>query len=153
MSDTGSIVGSCATIEEELQALRDHIRAHRTALNDEGVWLFLATLGCWSVSWPPPQLFAYGFAVWLFGARISERSKETRPFSKLVSTLQERIGRLATSEMQRKAGLFDLLEVQKQELSVFAPFRQVRAFLVCWVFWSGSFLYGLYQALPVRHAG
>lgn len=144
MPITETSIGDHATIEEELQALRNHIKTYRETLNDEGVWLFLVTLGCWSVSLPPLQLLAYLLAVWLFGSRISARSKETRSLPKLINALQERISLLAASEIERKAGLFDLIEIQKRELSVFAPFRQVKEFLFCWLFWGGSAIYWLY---------
>lgn len=59
MPITETSIGDHATIEEELQALRNHIKTYRETLNDEGVWLFLVALGCWSVSLPLLQLLAY----------------------------------------------------------------------------------------------
>ena len=50
MTTSETAIGNHGSIEEELFALRQYINEYRTALNTEGIWLFLATLGCWSVT-------------------------------------------------------------------------------------------------------
>lgn len=137
-------IGTLGSIDEELQALADHISGYRRTLNSEGVWLFLATLGCWSVTLPPAQLVAYVIAVLTFGRRIDQRNVETRSFSTLIGELKNRIAELASSESEKKAGLYDLLAIRERELSMFTPFMQVKQFLLCWAFWGFSFVYSLH---------
>ncbi|MRD72780.1 hypothetical protein GH865_05880 [Rhodocyclus tenuis] len=79
------------TIEDEIQSLRDHVREYRKALNDEGVWLFLATLGCWGVSGKALQIFAIVVTILLFGRRLQDRLSERRPFSKIIVAIQYRV--------------------------------------------------------------
>ena len=86
-------VGQQPTVEAELEALQHEIRFYRKTLNNEAVWLFLATLGCWSVSNLVLQLVAYMIVVGLFGRRVSEQTRETRSSSALVKAVEERIAR------------------------------------------------------------
>lgn len=44
------IVDKNIEIKDKLSNLESHINSYRDSLNAEGVWLFLATLGCWSVN-------------------------------------------------------------------------------------------------------
>jgi hypothetical protein len=143
-------VGSNETIERELEALSLAVTEYRRALNNEGVWLFLAVLGCWSVTPPWLRLVAL-FAVFvLFRHRMSSYSTERRGFTQLLEEVKRRIDELSTTEQARKANLFDLLQFQKQNLEGLTPFRKVPAFLIGWgallvtaiatgwAMWSGS---------------
>ncbi|MGL4576748.1 MAG: hypothetical protein ACRCV9_18315 [Burkholderiaceae bacterium] len=143
-------VGSNNTIERELEALSLAVTEYRRALNNEGVWLFLAVLGCWSVTPPWLRLVALVAALLLFGHRMSSYSTERRSFTQLLDEVKRRTDELSTTEQARKANLFDLLQFQKQNLEGLTPFRTVPGFLVGWgallvtiiatgwAMWSGS---------------
>ena len=136
-------IGAQATIEDEMAALQTHIADYRTALNQEGIWLFLATLGCWSVSQPLLQFFAYALALVLFGQRMFHRLNETRSFSKLIKAIETRISELTPEGDSRKARLYDLAIFQKQELSTLKSLRSSGHFLLCWAFYGASLLHSM----------
>jgi len=141
MPNSEAAIGSQPTIEAEMSALQQHISEYRSALNQEGVWLFLATLGCWSVSNHVLQFFAFLLAVILFGERVMNRVKETRSFSKLVKAIEERIAQSLPEGDSRKARLYDLATFQKTELSTLNSLKNTKVFLLCWAFYGVSFIY------------
>ena len=54
------------SIEDDIAAFSKNVTANRKIINGEGTWLFLTTLGCWSVSNSVLQLIAYIVAFSLF---------------------------------------------------------------------------------------
>lgn len=128
-----------------MSALKQHIADYRTALNQEGVWLFLATLGCWSVSNSILQFFAFLVAVALFGERTTKRVKETRSFSALIKAIEEHIAQMLPKGDAQKARLYDLAAFQKAELSTLNSFRNTIVFILCWIFYGASFVYLMFS--------
>ena len=143
-----NLIGSHLTIEEELAALQVHVAEYRKALNDEAVWLFLATLGCWSVTNGLFQFASLGLAVMLFGKRMTDRFIDNRSFTKLVKTIEQRIAQVVPIEDSRKARLFDLAAFQKNEMSVLQSLKGAWAFLLCWLFFGTTLLYTLFHLAP-----
>lgn len=135
---SNGMIGSFETIEEELDALRVHIASFRHALNDEAVWLFLATLGCWGVPNHALQFVAFIVAVFLFGYRLSLRQQETRSARILIEAISERITEIVPEGDSRKARLYDLAELRKQDLSTLAALRGAKVFVACWIFYGVS---------------
>jgi hypothetical protein len=136
-------IGSCESIEAELNALNAHIDSYRLTLKEESVWLFLATLGCWSVTQRWLQAVGFFIAIAIFAARIKERSTESKSFPKLFSELELRISELAESEYEKKAGLYDLINIKKTTLSGLEPFRKSFLFMINWFFLAASLIYCL----------
>lgn len=134
-------IGFNSTVDEEIDALKRHVQGYRRALDSEGVWLFIATLGCWSVTNEKLQFIAFIVAGMLFGERMAKRSSENRSFSKLVEKVEERIGELLPEGDARKARLYDLVEFRKSELSVLKSVRHNKVFFVCWLFYGASLIF------------
>lgn len=151
MSNMKIAIGAQATIEDEMAALQAHIADYRSALNQEGIWLFLSTLGCWSVSQPLLQFLGFALALVLFGQRMLQRLNETRSFSKLIKTIETRISELTPEGDSRKARLYDLATFQKQELSTLKSLRSTGYFLLCWAFYGASFVHSMSHLNP--HVG
>lgn len=145
-------IGSLPTIEAEMSALQSHISSYRNAVNQEGIWLFLTTLGCWGVPNHILQIFSFALAALLFGERATNRLKETRSFSQLVKDIEERIAQLLPDGDARKARLYDLAAFQRTELSTLNNLKNIRVFLLCWLFYSASLVFCLYMAtLSIKH--
>lgn len=147
-----TLIGSHLTIEAELNALQLHVVEYRKVLNDEAVWLFLATLGCWSVTNGILQFIALGLAVLLFGSRIASRSIDTRSYSKLVTAVECRIGEIVPAEDSRKARLYDLATFQRIEMSTLRTLKSSWPFLLCWLFFGGTLLFTVLH-LAAKSAG
>jgi hypothetical protein len=133
-------------IEDKIYALQRDIREYRKNLNTEAIWLFLATLGCWSVTDKWFQIFALMLTIFLFGSRMKNRLIETKldtmPFSERVKTLKARIEQMSSTEDRRKEHLSSNLEkLQTNELSKPASVERGGVFLSCWLFYCFSLIY------------
>lgn len=136
------------TIESEISYLASHIREYHSSLNQESIWLFLATLGCWSVTNVPIQLAALAVTFLFFTHRTLSGFSDKRSFAEIVKTIQARIDQqLATSD-EAKARLYDLAQVQSDSLSYKALLRNG------WVFGVSLMFYGVSASwLIARSAG
>lgn len=144
MSDE-NIPETRSTIEVELKVLQQNINEYRKALNGEGVWLFLATLGCWSVTNLPLQFVSFLLALIVFGDRMAKRYKESRSFSKMVRELENRISQSLPEGDSQKARLYDLAIIKQEEMSTLNSLKNTKVFLLCWFFWGASLVYTFVQ--------
>lgn len=129
-------IGYGSTIKADISALEQHIAEYRKQLNDEGVWLFLATLGCWSVTIRPVQFFALTLTALLFGFRLKLSLKEPRSFKALIQTIKARIDSEELTDAA-KGKLFQRLEnTQNGTLSYRRSFKDSGVFCCCWIFFT-----------------
>lgn len=133
------------SIDEALLALKRYIKDYRAALNNEGIWLFLSTVGCWGVPQPAFQIAAYVLTVFLFGKRMSSRQVEEKSFSKLASDLESRINASAGSSEIRTRHLLELVALKQNQLSGWRALKHASPFLFSWLFYGASFLYALFH--------
>jgi len=124
------------TIKQKLSELESHIDDYRTSLNTEGIWLFLATLGCWSVNHDFSQAFALMITFILFSYRIYSKASFRVSFSTNIKTLEDQIKTQITQEDTQKARLHDLQQIQSKKLSTFQHIKQTAIFLMCYSFWG-----------------
>lgn len=134
-------IGSNPTIDGDLGALRLHIHHYRSALNEKGIWLFLATLGCWSVNNTHMQILAFLTTFILFSTQLTESQKEKRTVPSLVEVVKDRITKDDLDNETRNKLLFDLKALQDDLLS----FRTTTLldglpFLLPWIFFAFSFI-------------
>lgn len=138
-------IGAGQTIGHELEALRQHVTHYRLALNDEGVWLFLATLGCWGVTVGPLRVVAFVIALALFGSRMASRLSERRTFSTLIGVIASRVEQLTPEGDTRKARLYDLAQYRQKDLSTLNSFRNAVPFFLSWAFLTVSFGWAMFS--------
>ncbi len=135
-------------IDDALRAFKAHMRDYWAALNDEGVWLFLSTVGCWGVPQPAFQMAAYFVTVMMFGSRLASRYTERRSFKTLASDLERRIHQETPSAEERTRQFLLLQQLQKAYLSGLRPLMASKVFAVSWTFYGTSFVYALVQRFP-----
>jgi hypothetical protein len=140
-------------IEDKIYALQRDAREYQKNLNTEAIWLFLATLGCWSVTNKWLQLFALILTIFLFGSRMKNGLREKKldtmlPFAERARTLKDRIEQMSSTEDWRKERLFSILEeLQTNELSTRAKVERNWVFIICWLFYGISLFYLTYSFL------
>ncbi len=125
----------------EIENLNNGIDSFWLSLNGEGVWLFISTLGCWSVDVNGLKIFALLLTAGLFGHRISQKNKGKDSFVKLVNQIEKNINIKLRTEDTAKARMFDLNEVKTKKLSKFNILKRNAVFIFCYIFWALSFIY------------
>jgi hypothetical protein len=122
-------------ILEHLSQFEIHIDEYRSSLNTEGVWLFLATLGCWSVSQPLIQLYALAVTFILCTYRIYEKMQDKRTFASITKSIDNEIlSNLEADSDTQKARLLDLHNINSKKLSTANHVKSTLVFLLCYSF-------------------
>ena len=135
-------------IDAGIQEIGANIRQFRTSLNQEGVWLFLTVLGCWSVTFVPLQFTALGITLLLFLWRLHGKRVEKRAFAEVFKAFEARIEAELPLSDARKACLYDLRELRDVELSTRRVLAVAWPFLLSWGFYGAT----LVHLLPSRSA-
>jgi hypothetical protein len=133
-------------MESEIEKLRQDILMWQDILNKEGVWLFLGTLGSWSVEKDYfLRLVALGLTLSFFFVRAHKQRKNTEAFDKRIAKLEGEIKKCPELGKDEKAQLYDLNELKK--LFEFRRlFSRSPIYFACTAFWLVSF----FRAIPLR---
>lgn len=132
-------------MEHEINLLKSEIPAWQTLLNTEGMWLFLGTLGCWSVQPTWLRYIAFMLTLVFFFWRTWGKRKDKKTFDNRISDLEKNI--LCSSQLEGveldivgKAHLYDLHEL-KEMLSFVSLIKYGAVYLACTLFWFASVCY------------
>jgi hypothetical protein len=99
-------IGKQENVEDEISLFKEHIYNHRQVLNQEGVWLFLSTLGSWGVTQPIFNIFAFVITFYLFFVQIDQKMNEKKVFHKLKEVVEARIEELTAGSRYFCESLF-----------------------------------------------
>lgn len=118
-----------------------HIKRFRESLNIEGVWIFLATLGCWSVTNKYIQLYAMLTTVFIFSYRLKSKVKDMRPFSKIEDDITEMIN-TSSNEGELKSQQLEALDIAKKfRMSFKNAIKTPPIFIIFYIFFGVSLLH------------
>jgi len=122
-------------IKQTISVYENHIEQYWYSFNTEGVWLFLATLGCWSVNEPNIQVFAIVITAVLFSYRIYLKLPEKRSFKTISAEIQETITQtIGLDNDTGKARMYELEQINRVKLSLTNTIKSTIIFLVCYSF-------------------
>ena len=124
-------------MKSELEALESDIVFWRTTLDQEGVWLFIATLGCWSVPQGWLRVTALVITFIIFAWRAISQQKDMKPFSKRFDELQAKIKAEIADEIAQKATLYDL-GVLRARLLGYGSLKRAIIYSLCMIFFAIS---------------
>jgi len=124
-------------MDNEIAALRTEILLWQDVLNKEGVWLFLGTLGSWSVAPGWLRTTAFAITIFLFMWRANGQRNDKTSYVKRLNQLENTIKSKEGLDISDKALLFDIGELRK--LFEFKHLLKYGAvYLVCVAFWGIS---------------
>ncbi|MGK3498182.1 hypothetical protein [Citrobacter youngae] len=126
-------------ILENIKNYSKHIDEFRSQVNSQGIWLFISTLGCWSVNIPLIQVIAaiLLFCIFIFNSKQDMTDK--RAFHKIEKDIEKDIDSNLTGD-SRKARLYDLRLIEEYRKSIIPVLKTSPMFIVCYIFYSISFL-------------
>ena len=125
----------------KIEGIRNAIERHHQTLNIEAIWLFLATLGCWSVNVKWLQIAAILIVFVLFFYKVYENRKGQKSSAKRLKEIKVEIEKSNLATDSKKARLFDISELQYELLSFKSIYKRMPQFLICYAFWGISLLY------------
>ncbi|ASG09089.1 hypothetical protein EA004_15655 [Vibrio anguillarum] len=121
-----------------IEDLRVHISNRYNVLNLEAIWLFVATLGCWSVNQPIIQLMAILLVFVFFSSKIFKDKKYESTFTQHLKEIRADIEASVLEGDVEKARLHELDEIEKNLLSIRSIYKSTPMFLLGYGFWALS---------------
>lgn len=121
---------------EELEILRKYIHTYSDELNLEGVWLFLASLGCWSAAAGLPQIFATVLTGALFFQRFNLKRTEKRHFALAFKEILVRADREVPDQVERSRIQLEIRFLRDNYLAFGPVLKRAWPFLGCWAFYG-----------------
>ncbi|EGR1312119.1 hypothetical protein G6329_18030 [Vibrio cholerae] len=137
---------------KRIDELRIQITSRYSTLNLEAIWLFVATLGCWSVNQPIVQIIALILVLVFFSYKVSEDKTYSSTFVKVLKDIRKDIDNSILEGDVKKARLHEVDEIDKNLLSFVSISKSTPKFLLGYGFWALSlfiFGYRLFYAAPV----
>ncbi|HHP0437872.1 TPA: hypothetical protein REW08_005052, partial [Klebsiella pneumoniae] len=104
-------------ILEHIKNYSKHIDEFRTQANSQGIWLFISTLGCWSVNIPLIQIIAAFLLFCIFIFNSKQEMTDKRSFHKIEKDIENDIDSNLTGDT-KKARLYDLGLVEEYRKSI-----------------------------------
>ncbi|HGH8099633.1 TPA: hypothetical protein ACJOGZ_003685, partial [Vibrio cholerae] len=102
---------------KRIDELRIQITSRYSTLNLEAIWLFVATLGCWSVNQPIVQIIALILVLVFFSYKVSEDKTYSSTFVKVLKDIRKDIDNSILEGDVKKARLHEVDEIDKNLLS------------------------------------
>ncbi|MEL6493457.1 MAG: hypothetical protein AAFQ95_26245 [Cyanobacteria bacterium J06621_3] len=127
-----------------LEKLIDDVNQHHFRLETKSVWLFLATLGCWSIGNSYMQLMAYFITLALFGKMISSSWKTKDSLPKRLNYIQKQAYEIPGESNYKKALLWDCHLLGKKNSLLRSPIN-VPTYVSIGFFYIASLIVSLLQ--------
>lgn len=131
-------IGLGQSINDELTALNVSIDTHLHALNHEGVWLFLAALGCWSVPDGLPRLSALLASLVLFTLQYRGHGHDQRTIPNQFAASRSRVLVLRLTDEEKEEGIDQINRLEVQRMKGLRPFYHLPSFIVGWIAWGAT---------------
>ncbi|VTM13841.1 Uncharacterised protein [Raoultella terrigena] len=127
-------------VEKRIENYNEHINDFRYQSNIQGIWLFTATLGCWSVSVPWLQMVAALSLLFIFFFLVKDNVRDKRTFQQMKEDIEKDIETSLFGDA-RMARLYQLGTVEKHRASLVVIIKQSPIFFVCYIFYTISIIY------------
>ncbi len=122
------------SLKSQIYEFKNHIRKYQNSLNNEGVWLFLAALGCWGVPDKGMQNASFVITIIFFFYRVYIQIEDKRSFKKIIVDIEFDIKLSAIADDIKKARFYDLNKVKDKELSWFKTVKSMSVFIISFIF-------------------
>lgn len=134
---------ACKELAAEVKKFSKRVQKYHASLNDEGIWLFLAALGCWGVDGKDWHIaFALVGTLTLFAWRLiiqrGHKNDLEQSFTEQVKSLEAKINESLPYDDCRRRLVTDLKARHKKELSGPSVFLRTWPFFVSWLFFFAT---------------
>ncbi|MBD6984266.1 hypothetical protein [Vibrio parahaemolyticus] len=132
-----TMVDNNTFISSEVDYLKKSVEEFRANLNAQGVWLFLATLGCWSVQGKGFQLAAITITFYIFTFQALPpkfRRGQSILLKNDVTRLRSMVNRLEISDDDKHSWFVVIDMLNKERFSYRYAFKASHFFYVSYVF-------------------
>lgn len=131
------------SIEQSIRSFEQRIVSYHQNLNTSGIWLFLATLGCWSVTEEYIRVVAFLISFLLFTHQLISGLNSFKLFTREIKDIKNEINVAGLVENNKKDYLHDLEQVRKKHMPWFRILKYVPAYYFSIIFLIISMIHWL----------
>ena len=135
---------TAADLRRNLDRLRDRYSGRTDHMNRQSIWLFLATLGCWSVSQPHFQLLGLVVTLLLYFHLAVDGLQIGTPARDIRGEIESGLASPDVSTEERRARTQEYDELEKSVMSA-ANFKRSWLFWLTFTYWGASVVYFVVQ--------
>ena len=121
-------------ITSQILDFKNHIEHYQETINTEGIWLFLAVLGCWGVDDELMQKAAFIMTMLIFLFRVLQKIEDTRSFKDIFLDIKSQINQSSFNENVKKARLDDLNKIKAKNLKLIKLIKSSSIFIICFIY-------------------
>ena len=118
-----------------IEELRTQVTNRYEILNIEAIWLFVATLSCWSVNVTIIQIIAIMLVLFFFSSKVMKDKKGNTTFQKILFEIESDVKKSNLEDDSKKARLHEIEDVRKNLLSLRSIYRSTPIFILGYAFW------------------
>ncbi|MGL1931375.1 MAG: hypothetical protein OCC45_06395 [Desulfotalea sp.] len=137
-------------IIRQIGKLRIDIHLRYNTLNTEAIWLFVATLSCWSVDVKVIKIIALALVLFIFTTNVWKNSKNAKTFTERSKHIRAKINESQLTEDQKKVCKYDLDKLEKTLLTFKQLFQRTPVFLSSYIFWIITVFYIVWDSLLIK---
>lgn len=131
--------------------LRNQVTARYDTLNTEAIWLFIATVGCWSIEYLLIKIIAMLLVCYFLIQKVHGHQKPVDLFSDILEAIKTDIEKSSLEGDCRKARLYEIDDIEKNLLQFKSVYRLLPGYFASCAFWLLSMLSFGYQFLDERN--
>lgn len=126
-------------IEYKISKTELMIEQHHQRLETESLWLFIATLGCWSINNPIIAVIALFIVLLYFADTITREIRKYPSFPKMISEIERTLKEFNSEDDWKLARKYQVNELRKST-SIRAIIKVWR-FIIATAFWGITLFY------------
>ncbi|EOV0175938.1 hypothetical protein ACOIWI_004448, partial [Vibrio vulnificus] len=128
-------------IVKKIDLLEECVKEHYRRLNAESTWLFVAIIGCWSISVSWVQLLAVGFIFYFLFRNVFDGLSLKSSYGKELKSIRTEISSLGADDETEDRLYGKVWKIENKYLTVLATFKHNTKFLVAMFFCGISLFY------------
>ena len=133
-------------LKEKIANTKETIRSHHSRLNTEAIWLFLATIACWSIDQAIPAYIALVVVLIFFMTIVLTGVDIKVSFSRMIKIVKDPLLDLEQDDWY-KARMFEVEELKKD--IGFNGTLRVWRFVISMIFWGITVFYFSTMKFPM----
>lgn len=128
-------------LKKEIEKLEADFSSWVSTLNNKSIWLFVATLGIWSVDYKLLQYLALVIIPVMFFWMALQEHKNLVPFKKRLKSIEQRVeSQLELDSDEQKARKYDLIKF-RGDISLGSVLKKAFIYWIAIIYYTATFIY------------
>jgi hypothetical protein len=131
--------------KNRIENVKSYIELRYEHLKIEAIWLFVASLGCWSVNNKYMQIVSFLIVLVLFCLNLGKGKDGELTFSQRLNEIKNDINNSDLEDDLKKARFYEIDNINRDWLSISSSYKKTPEFVITYLFWGGSLIIASYR--------